>query len=152
MPITRLLLIALLGLPLQAHADYDPTHIKEMLAKHQLTFQLKEWQTSPEGEIKASSEIRGLTIAIGPEESILVEPYFNAAMYVPAKKRCTHFGEIALNAFDDKDLLAISETVEKATRRHALTHTALNNVRFEVLPTLVGSFVKLICKVKPDIE
>ncbi len=146
----RLFLPLCLLLPLQATANYETTRIKETLSKHQQVFQIQSWQTHPQtGQHTASSTLRGLKITIDKRESILSEPFINAKMYGPAKKRCTHFGEIGLNVYADTELLKVSETVAKATRRHALSHTELNGVRFEVLPKQVGAFVKLVCRIKP---
>lgn len=149
MLIHRSLLLSLLLLPMLASANYETTRIKETLSKHQQAFQIQSWHTHPQtGQHTAISSLKGLSIVINKRQSVLSEPFVNSKMYGPAKKRCTHFGEIGLNVYSDTELLKVSETVAKATRRHALSHTEINGVRFEVLPKLEGAFVKLICRIK----
>ena len=150
MRIQRIILAALLLLPLPGLTDYDVERIKATLDKHQQTFQIKDWQRDGlSGTLTADSGLKGLTITLEDHLAVMSEPFINKLMYGPAKKRCTHFGEIGLDAHNQTELIEITETVAKAARRHALSHYTLNNVRFEVLPKVVGPFVRLVCRVRP---
>ena len=150
MRIHSLMLAGLLSLPLPVWADYDIERIKATLDKHQQTFQIRDWQRDDlSGQLTAASDVKGLSITLDIQLAVMSEPFINKLMYGPAKKRCTHFGEIGLDAHEQAELIEISETVAKAARRHALSHYTINNVRFEVLPKVVGPFVRLVCRVRP---
>jgi len=144
-----LLLIGLFSLSSHAGANYDPTKIRDGISEQNKIFKVKNWQQENNAWI-ASSEIRGLKISVNDKTTELILPFINFKQKRAAKQRCEALGHIGLKASSDIERQKIHKTIHEAARTHEIQTLDMNNSRLLVLPKLLGSYVRLHCKIKSN--
>ena len=137
--------------PLGSLAAYEPEKIKQSLQANQSLYQISGWHhDSSSNSWVANTSIKLLSINIGKDISIVKSPHINPKQKKLAKARCLDFGTVGIAPKSDADHHQISELVRIATQRHIPQFTDMYGVRFEVLPEMKGTYVSLICRLKPS--
>lgn len=138
--------------PHAAFSDYEPQTIKNAVSDNPELFPISNWQQSADGGTWiATTTQKWLEITVNADQTEVISPYINAQHIEAAKARCSALAHSALAIESDMDSQALDKLIEDASQHHKLKSFELNNVRFEVMPKLVGAFVKLFCVVKPAV-
>ncbi|WP_455218787.1 hypothetical protein [Kaarinaea lacus] len=145
-----ILLIMLLFFTVPCAAAYDPVQIKQFINDERALFQIKRWQGNDEAQQwSAESEIQLLTVEINRNQTKIGSPYFSPPLREEAKARCTAVAIFALGVATAEAQAAIENVLSKATQHHQRQSFELNNVRFDAIPVVKGSFVTMYCSVTP---
>ena len=147
----RLMTFASLLLPAVSFGGYNPDKIKLALQANQSLYKISTWeQTDISNQWVADTPIKLLNISISDDIAIVKSPHISPPQKQLAKKRCVDFGEIGISPKSDEEKTKISKLVRIATQKHIPQFTDMNGVRFEVLPEMKGTYVSLICRLKPS--
>lgn len=151
MLVARMTCCAILFFPFYAFSAYNPVNIKEAVSVDQEVFEVLSWDEAPNGAgWEANTAPRLLSIEISDKISMMRTPYISPKHKAIAKKRCEEFGLIGISPKLTAEREKIKSLVARATRRHIAQFTDINDVRFEVLPEMKGTYVSLVCKLKPS--
>ena len=147
----RLISFFALLFPFLGFAAYEPEKIKQALQANQSLYQISGWkQDGSTNRWVANTSIKLLFINIGKNISIVKSPHISPKQKRLAKARCLDFGTVGISPKSDEDHHRISELVRIATQKHIPQFTDMYGVRFEVLPEMKGTYVSLVCRLKPS--
>ncbi|TPW17317.1 MAG: hypothetical protein FD130_704 [Halothiobacillaceae bacterium] len=140
----------LLLLSLPVWSSYDTEALKKIITEQQALFQVTGWQTDAQQQSwTAITTLKWVTITLNTQGTEITSPYINATQVKAARERCLAIASPALQLTTDEQRTTLQALMKKATQHHAVHSMVLNRVKFEVVPKLVGSFVRLFCSVKP---
>lgn len=149
MQAARLLFITAISIPQLAWSNYDPVKIKNAISDQTELFAISGWQEGEASSWTATTSQKWVSISVSPERSELVSPYFNPALIKTSKKRCAELAAIGLSVHSEEGNNTIADLIDKSTQHHRIEYLELNGARFEVIPKVVGPFVRLFCTIKP---
>jgi len=145
MAITRILTALLLLSPIQAWCAYDADEIKENISNNPTLFKVTEWKTSDNNSWHATTSLKRVKISVNKDKAKFIAPFINPKQMKTGKSLCEEFGAIATKSIDKASRDLIKETIRKATTRHRIVFITLNDVKFSVIPKLIGVVVSLHC-------
>jgi len=147
----RLVTLATLFLPLSAISAYNPDRIKDAIGANQTMFSVTGWKKADKdnGWVAETPE-RLLSLTVSDNISTVRSPHISPKQKVISKKRCVELGLIGINPISKEEKEKVSYLVKMATQKHITQFTDINGIRFEVLPEMKGTYVSLLCRIKPS--
>jgi len=147
----RLITLATLLLPFSAISAYDPDRVKEAVSADQSLFNITDWKkTGKDNGWVAETSQRLLSLTVNDKISTVRSPHISPKQKIISKKRCEALGLIGINPISKEQKEKIFYLVKIATQKHITQFTDINDIRFEVLPEMKGTYVSLLCRIKPS--
>ncbi len=147
----RLIALATLFLPFSAISAYNPDRIKEAVLSDQAIFNVTGWKkTGKDNGWEGETSQRLLSLTVSDKISTVRSPHISPKQKVISKKRCAELGLIGINPQSKDEREKVFYLVKMATQKHIAQFTDINGIRFEALPEMKGTYVSLLCRIKPS--